>query len=155
MVTLKTNKMKKLLISLVVFMAFVCSASWLVAQTVLPKDSVFALPESGIAGYFLNAEVFIGFILLLTGWVTTNWITKVGTFLGIAYKQWVSYVISMALCFIGYSKGLGMFATLSLSDTIMDGVSFGLVANGVSTLPFVQAIMVFIKAKKAPVISKV
>jgi hypothetical protein len=97
------------------------------------------------ADYFASTTGVITLIVLITGFTTKN--LPSGQFLGITFTHWVSYVICFGICFIGYWQNLGIFNGITAGATALDGLSFGLTANGIATLPIVSGALQMIGAK--------
>lgn len=129
--------MKKLLL-----LFFVFAALFAFGQDPDPSE------HKSIADYFVSPAAFIALVTLLTGWVATKLNVSSGKFLGIAFKQWTAYLISMVLAFFAFWKGLGIFHDLNVLDTALWGLGYGLAANGVSTVPFIADVLTVLKAKK-------
>lgn len=68
---------------------------------------------------------------------------------GATAKQITSWVVSIALVFIGQVKSVGIVAELNTLWTVINGIAVGLVANGVFDITLVQSILTFLKANKA------
>jgi len=62
--------------------------------------------------------------------------------------QILSWVLGIALSFLGYFAGLGMFADMSILGTVLTGVGVGLVSNGVADTGIVEWLLTLIKFKK-------
>ena len=95
--------------------------------------------------YFTSLVSASTAVVLIAGWINTH-ITK---FDGIK-AQILSWVISIALAFLGTYAQVGMFENATLLSTILNGLGIGLIANGIFTIDFVQALLILIKAKTPP-----
>lgn len=97
-----------------------------------------------ISSYFQSLGLTAGLTLIITGYLNTHALKTANS----TIKQIVSWVVAIALAFVGMWKGIGMFSSLSIGWTIVSGLAVGLVANGIFDVALVQSILEFIKAKK-------
>lgn len=96
-----------------------------------------------ISSYFGSLALLAGLATIITGYVNTHALSKAsGTI-----KQIVSWVVAVALAFVGQAKGLGIVADTDTLFTVINGVAIGLVSNGIFDITIVQSILEFIKAK--------
>ena len=96
-----------------------------------------------LAPYFGSLLALAGLVTLVTGWLKTHLLKLDGW-----KAQVLTWVISVALAFVGQWKGLGLFAETDVLWTVLNGLGVGLVANGVYSVEIVQSILAFLKAKK-------
>jgi hypothetical protein len=96
-----------------------------------------------LAPYFGSLLALAGLVTLVTGWLKTHLLKLDGW-----KAQVLTWVISVALAFVGQWKGLGLFSETDVLWTVLNGLGVGLVANGVYSVEIVQSILAFLKAKK-------
>lgn len=109
------------------------------------QTPVLAPSTNSWADYFASPAGVIALIVLITGFATKN--LPSGSFAGVTFTHWASYIIAVGLCFVGQWQQLGIFHGLTLGATALDGIAFGLTANGVSTLPIISGTLQAIGAK--------
>jgi len=97
-----------------------------------------------LSSYFGSLAALAGLVVVITGWVNTNALNLSGW-----KSQLLSWVISIALAFIGSIKGVGLFAETTVLWTVLNGIGVGLVANGMFSIDLVKSLLEFIKAKPA------
>lgn len=95
-----------------------------------------------LSSYFGSLSAMAGLVVLITGWVNTY---------GLNLKGWkaqvLSWVISIALAFVGSWKAVGLFAETSLIWTVVNGLGVGLIANGIFSVDIVKTLLEFVKAR--------
>lgn len=99
-----------------------------------------------LSTYFTSLVAMASAVTLITGWLKTN--VKFLNNVNGTWAQVMSWVVSIALAFVGAQKGVGLFVDSSLVNTVLNGIAVGLVANGIFAVDFVQSLLVFVKAKK-------
>jgi len=97
-----------------------------------------------LSSYFGSLAALAGLVVVITGWVNTNGLNLSGW-----KAQVLSWVISIALAFVGSIKGVGLFAETTVLWTVLNGIGVGLVANGIFSIDLVKSLLEFIKAKPA------
>lgn len=97
-----------------------------------------------ISSYFGSLALLASLATIISGYINTHALsTASGTI-----KQIVSWVVGVALAFVGSAKGLGIVADTNIVFTLLNGVAIGLVSNGIFDITLVQSVLEFIKAKK-------
>jgi hypothetical protein len=97
-----------------------------------------------ISSYFATLSAAAGLVVIISGYVNAHVFVSSSATL----KQIVSWVIAIAIAFVGQIKGIGMFVDTSILWTAANGLAVGLVANGIFDITIVQSVLEFIKAKK-------
>jgi hypothetical protein len=97
-----------------------------------------------LSSYFGSLAALAGLVVVITGWVNTHGLNLSGW-----KAQFLSWVISIALAFVGSLKGVGLFAETTVLWTILNGLGVGLIANGIFSIDLVKSLLEFIKAKPA------
>jgi len=95
-----------------------------------------------ISSYFGSLALLAGLVTILTGYLNTHMLKTASS----TIKQIVSWVVSVALVYVGYLKGIGIAETATILDVALNGLAVGLIANGVFDVTLVQSILTFIKA---------
>lgn len=97
--------------------------------------------------YFGSLSLMASLVAIITGYLNT-YVPFLKSANG-TWKQVTSWVISIALVFIGQFKGVGLVAETTALWTAITGVAVGLIANGIFDIKIVQAILSFIKANNS------
>lgn len=100
-----------------------------------------------LSNYFTSLVTMAAAVMLITGWLKTH-----VKFLSNVNGTWatvMSWVVSIALAFVGSQSAIGIFANTDAVHTVLNGIAVGLVANGIFSVEQVQSILVLLKAKKA------
>ena len=92
--------------------------------------------------------VTIGTIAALTVIIATFLIDKVLKWTKRYPKMILTWLVAIALTFIGNLLNLGFAAEFPWLTTAVYGLGVGLVANGIFDVPTVQVILEFLKLKK-------
>lgn len=100
--------------------------------------------------YFGTISAMLGASLLITGWITTQ-VIKDGSN---TVNRIVSWLVPIALSFAGKALGLGMFETMTVLWTAINGLGIALAANGVFDITFIQQLLALIGARKKESIKK-
>jgi hypothetical protein len=96
-----------------------------------------------ISNYFGSLATLASLTVIITGYINTHLFETGGV-----WKQLVSWIVAISLAFIGQSKGIGIVADTDFWWTLINGLSIGLVANGLFDVTLIQNILQFLKAKK-------
>lgn len=94
-----------------------------------------AIPGVNFSGYFASLIAFCPLVIFLTEWLKQH--IKVSGGL----NQLFSWLISIALAFVGWFLHLGMFNGIEWYMVIVYGLAAGLVCNGIFDIKVVQSIL--------------
>jgi len=136
--------MKKILASLCVLATILIMAPLtLVAQEVDVGTSTTILTSFDFQSYFISLAALVPLVILLAGFVK-KWLKAEGF-----WAQFLSWVISIALCYIGWLLKIGMFTTVvSWWIPLLYGFCVGLASNGFFKIEFIQAFLALINLEK-------
>lgn len=136
--------MKKLFFIFCAIAAFILTPLALLAQV----DStdigsvVSTIVSTGFSNYFLSLAALVPLVVLIAAFVNTR--LKLSGFL----KQFVAWLISILLCFVGWYFKLGMFDGIVWWIVLIYGFAVGLAANGFFDISLIQAILKALKLEK-------
>ena len=121
----------------VLMLSFVCLTLTIpaIAQATDPADPI------DIPGYFTSLATVAGLGLVLTALITKKMAVSS------TVKQIISWVICIALSFVGYYFAVGMFVGINVVWTIILGFAAGLLSNGTYDIAIIQGILEFLKLK--------
>lgn len=128
--------MKKVFTILLLSLACLTFTIPAIAQATDPVD-----PAVDIPGYFASLATVASLGLILTALITKN-IDVNSTF-----KQIISWIVCIALAFVGYFFDIGMFVGINVVWTIILGFASGLLSNGTYDIKLIQGILEFLKLK--------
>lgn len=111
----------------------------------LASTSIFALTATqdpiDYSGFFVSITSLLVVIPIVTEFIKTNLgVTGLGT-------QILSWVIGLILAGVGYAFNLGMFAEMSILETVLTGAGISLVSNGVADTGIVEWLLSLLKKK--------
>lgn len=133
--------MKKLLLFLCSVLAFVVVPVVLFAQETV-NSVVTTVVETGFSNYFISLAALVPLVVLIAAFINTK-LNLSGFF-----KQFVAWLISILLCFVGWYFNLGMFAGIAWWVVLIYGFAVGLAANGFFDISLIQAILKGLKLEK-------
>lgn len=136
--------MKKFLTLMIAFIAFLAVPVALIAQAPPTEVNtvVTSIVETGFSNYFISLAALVPLVVLISAFVNSK--LKLSGFL----KQFVAWVIAVALCFVGWYFNLGMFAGIVWWVVLIYGFAVGLAANGFFDITLIQAILKALKLEK-------
>ena len=97
-----------------------------------------------IESIFISLALLAAAVVPVTAFINEH-LTKT---LSSGAKQATSWVVAVGLAFLGYWKGVGIFADTTILWTVITGVAAGFVSNGIFDISFVQDILTFLKLNK-------
>lgn len=104
------------------------------------QDGESIIPGLDLTSYFVSLAALVPLVILLSGWL--NKVIKAKGF-GI---QFITWLISIALVYIGWAFKLGLFAEITQWYIILIyGIATGLVANGIFDIKLIQMFLNYIK----------
>ena len=133
--------MKKLLLFLCAAVAFFVVPVTIFAQETV-NSVVTTVVETGFSNYFISLAALVPLVVLIAAFINTK--LNLSGFL----KQFVAWVISILLCFVGWYFNLGMFAGIVWWVVLIYGFAVGLAANGFFDISLIQAILKGLKLEK-------
>ena len=98
--------------------------------------------ETGFSNYFISLAALVPLVVLVAAFINKK--LNLSGFL----KQFVAWVVSILLCFVGWYFNLGMFAGLVWWVVLVYGFAVGLAANGFFDIELIQAILKGLKLEK-------
>ena len=113
---------------------------FLALATFAATEDAGVLPKFNIATFFTTLAVFAGTVPVVTQFILRYINTK--------YDQVISWVVAIALAFIGWIFKLGIFEGLAWYWIIIYGAAAGLISNGIFDIPVINAILNLIPKKK-------
>ena len=133
--------MKKLLLFLCAAVAFFVVPVTVFAQETV-NSVVTTVVETGFSNYFISLAALVPLVVLIAAFINTK--LNLSGFL----KQFVAWLISILLCFVGWYFNLGMFAGTVWWVVLIYGFAVGLAANGFFDIGLIQAILKGLKLEK-------
>lgn len=123
-----------------ILFAFTMLFAWLLPLTAFCQaPDISADQVINLQVYFVSLAAFSGIIVPVTSFVN-KWIRLTG-----AWKQVLSWVVSIALGFAAWFLNLGIFADIMWYWCLLYSVIAALVANGIFDIRMVQAILRLLK----------
>jgi hypothetical protein len=95
-----------------------------------------------LSPHFATLASLSGLVVMITGWLNTHGLKLSGW-----KAQGLSWVISLAIAFLGAWKDVGIFAETDILWTVINGLAVGLLANGIYSVEFIKTVLEFVKAK--------
>jgi hypothetical protein len=108
----------------------------LIAQATDPVDPPV------IENYFVDLGALSGLVVIIS--LALFSVVKIPILWA---KQLITWIISIALAFVGQVWNIGIFEGVNVVWTIILGIGGGLLANGIYDATFVQMILEFLKIK--------
>lgn len=137
-------KLMIMLFTLMSVVAFAGDSTIVVTATPdVPVESTEPSAMNTAMEFFFSIS---GVVLLVQ--IVTGWILKTLPIVGKTLKQMTSWVVSVALAFVGSKYDLGIFADASLVYTLSVGVGIGMVANYLYDAKTLESILSIFFANK-------
>lgn len=109
-----------------------------IADPVTPVE-----PVNPVLEFFFS---YAGLVLLIQ--IVTGWILKTIPVLGKTLKQITSWVVAVAIAWVGKHFGYGLFADASILETVATGIGLGMVANYLYDAKTLESILAIFFANK-------
>jgi hypothetical protein len=104
-----------------------------------------------LASYWQTIPSAVALVLILTGLVgryLPTWISGDPLAGLIKRPQFVSWVLAMAMAFVGMLFDLGLFADMTVAVTAAHGFGIGLAANGIFDVSVIEGALGRLSGKK-------
>lgn len=134
--------MKKFVKILCAFVALLALPVTLMAQEPTTTSVINTVVGAGFQNYFLSLAALVPLVVLIAAFVNSK--LNLSGFL----KQFIAWVISIILCFVGWYFNLGVFTGLVWWVVIIYGFAVGLAANGFFDISLIQSILKALKLEK-------